>query len=98
IGLQRYSPAGASLFNPLIYNILYLNLIPNSRYYYKFNRFTFKGGGVEKVILGVSLMAMGHNFRKMATKARKNLLLYFLYLKSLFFTNRQARVYQKYAL
>jgi hypothetical protein len=40
---------------------------------------------MEKVIQEVSLMAIGHNFRKMATKVLKNLLLYFLYLKTLFF-------------
>jgi hypothetical protein len=62
----------------------------------KFNRFTFKG--MAKVILEASLMAIGHNFRKMATKAHENFLLYFLCLKTLFFTNRQARAYRKYAL
>jgi hypothetical protein len=51
-----------------------------------------------KVILEASLMAIGHNFRKMATKAHENFLLYFLCLKTLFFTNRQARAYRKYAL
>jgi transposase len=62
----------------------------------KFNRFTFKG--MEKVILEASLMAMGHNFRKMAAKGWKNILFYFLCLKTLFFTNKQAKAYQKYAL
>jgi transposase len=61
-----------------------------------FNRFTFKG--IEMVILEALLMAMGHNFRKMATKGWKRLLFYLFYFKSLFYTNRYAIAYQKYAL
>jgi transposase len=49
---------------------------------HKFNRFTFKG--MQKVILEATLMAMGHNFRKMAAKGWKNLLLYFLCFRILF--------------
>jgi transposase len=62
----------------------------------KFNRFTFKG--IEKVILEASLMAMGHNFRKMSAKGCKNILFYFLCLKTLFFRNYPTIASQKYAI
>jgi hypothetical protein len=51
-----------------------------------------------EVGLEASLMAMGHNFRKMATKGWKRLLFYLFYFKILFYTNQYAIAYQKYAL
>jgi transposase len=65
----------------------------------QFNRFTF--AGMEKVTLEALLMALGHNFRKMAAKAQKSLLVWFFCLKIcfiLFFTNRQAGNWQKYTI
>jgi hypothetical protein len=59
----------------------------------KFNRFK----GSEKVILEASLMAIGHNLRKMATKDWKILLFYLFYFKILFFTKLPTIAYQKYS-